>query len=44
MGHGHTSRDKVHRHKVHDDADAHAVAGVDEAGKLGGTSYGEGKL
>ena len=26
---------KVHRHKVHDDADAHAVAGVDKARKTG---------
>ena len=37
---------KVHRHKVHDDADAHAVAGVDEAGKLGGSAVaaGNGKV
>ena len=37
---------KVHRHKVHDDADAHAVAGVDKAGKLGGgaVAAGDGKI
>ena len=33
---------KVHRHKVHDDADAHAVAGVDKARKLGGGAVAAG--
>ena len=37
---------KVHRHKVHDDANAHAVAGVHKAGKLGGSAVaaGNGKV
>ena len=33
---------KVHRYKIHDDADAHAVAGVDKAGKLGGGAVAAG--